>query len=81
MQVHRPQQQSAEQPAARDEHIESVRPADGGGGAGGHPSIKHGGGARCLHVAVIPAFRALHRKMQSGIVAGDDVSGGRRWEA
>ncbi|GFE04574.1 hypothetical protein Scani_08420 [Streptomyces caniferus] len=81
MQIHRPEQQSAEQPAARDEHIEAVRPAGGGEGSGGHPSIKHGAGARCLHVRVIPVNRVLHRKMQSRIIARDDVTGGGRWKA
>ncbi|BDH14838.1 hypothetical protein HOK021_60170 [Streptomyces hygroscopicus] len=81
MQIQRPEQQPAEQPAARDEDIEAVRPAGGGEGSGGHPSIKHGAGARCLHVRVIPVRRVLHRKMQCRIIACDDVPGGGRWKA
>ncbi|GES30639.1 hypothetical protein San01_31260 [Streptomyces angustmyceticus] len=81
MQIHRPEQQSAEQTADRDEQIEAVRPAGGGVGWGGHPSIKHGRGVRCLHVRGIAVSRALHRKMQSRIIARDDVKGGGRWKA
>ncbi|MGW8551848.1 hypothetical protein [Streptomyces tubercidicus] len=77
-----------EPPTVREERGEAARPGDGGAGEGGegdggmgkggHPTIQHAAGASRLPVRVIPVRHALHRKMQSRIVACDEAPAGGR---
>ncbi|GGX35940.1 hypothetical protein GCM10010383_77550 [Streptomyces lomondensis] len=63
-----PQQQSAEQPAQRDVHVEAA----GAGESYGHGTIQHGRRAVRVDPAEGPP---LHLSMYRGFVSRDDDSG------